>query len=333
MSTRLQEIIGEYRIFLNGEEVHSQKNAMTTYGKTAAMKTLIGQTLRFAGSIGIGTSSAASTFDANGRFITNTKLGFELKKFDITSTFVDISEEYSKIVFRTSIKDNIRYKIRELGLFSPENAGGGRSIKANMLVEFEPTTTESLVDQYDNTLGTTVTTSSAYFVDYTVRPQTTYGINSVALPGASATVTKKTTSTIPRYSDSDQLTISYIKDSAFASVLRLYLYTDSYYQYYDFSNSNSGSIIQSVALSSTSGTGGTGSIDWDRITSIKFENRTPTAANILYLDGLRFDTDPGVLDTANAMLSRVVLTNEIESSAGDEIELEYNLSLGFNEGI
>lgn len=321
--------IGEYKIFKNNNLVASQKNALTSFGKTAAMQTLIGQTLRFAGSIGIGTSSSANTINTSSSLITNNRLGFELSKYDINGTYFDISEKYSKLVFRTSIQDNIRYKIRELGLFSPylEN----KSVRSSMLVNFEPD--EVFIDQNNFGITSTVSTSVPYFVTSTSKPAITYGTNAIVVPGANAAAIKKQTVVIPRVSDSDNITISYIKESSFSSTIRLYLYTDSYFQYYDFTNASSGSIIQSSNISSFSGSGGTGSINWNSITSIRFENRSANANQIVILDGLRFDSDQGPLDIGNALLSRVVLTNEIISEPSDEIELEYHLSLGFNEAI
>ena len=129
------DIIGKYAIFLDGEKVHEQKNALSTAGKVVAMRALIGYQSRFANKMAVGIGNAANIFDVNSKFITDKKLNAEVGQFDISSAFVDTSESYSKLIFKSSINNSDRYSIAELGLYSPKLGVG--SSTSQIVLEFE----------------------------------------------------------------------------------------------------------------------------------------------------------------------------------------------------
>jgi hypothetical protein len=323
-------ISGEYIVRIDGKEVARKKNALTQFGKISAMRSIIGQTVSFANSIGIGTSTASNTF--NGKLITNTRLGYEIKKFNIYGAFVDMSEDYSKLIFRTVINDNERYKIRELGLFSATVQGGQTSISDSTVTSFEST------DTFQNNAGISIgnaadasPNASAYFISSTTNTSIMIGDEGVFLPkGASLSYIPPTSIKVNTLSDTDTFTLSYIKTTNTPASVTVTLYdADSNFRSYDFNNSvATASCFVSQNISSFSAS--SGNITWSDIRKVLFVEKNGPS---IILDGFRFDATPDTVNIENSLLSRVVLTNEIVANKGEELEIEYNLSMGFNEGL
>jgi len=304
------DIIGEYAVLLDGKEVHRQKNSMTVAGKNAAMRTLIGYQSRFANKMAIGIGNTANTLDANSRFITNQTLDGEIDRLDISSAFVDTSELYSKLIFKASSSKAERCSIYELGLYSPPLNSTNNS---QVILSFEPT--ESITGAG----VTSITDTSLY----------SYGDGAIVIgPNRTATYSagvKKITS----LSNSDEISIVYRKASSFSSTVTLVFYSgDSNYISFSFTSTASGIISQKKQISENSGV--TGTIDWNNITKINIQNG---AGGDVTMDLLRFNQSIETNSVDSALLSRVVLSSPIEKSKNQQLDIEYYLSLGFNEGI
>lgn len=300
--------IGEYAVFLDGKEVHRQKNAMSVAGKNAAMRTLIGYQSRFANQMALGIGNGSNTFDANSKFITNQRLDAEIDRISISSAFVDTSEQYSKLIFKASVGKDERYLISELGLYSPALTTTNNN---QILLAFE---------QLENISGGTTITDTSLF---------SYKDSATQI-GTSATITSNNTKKILYLSDDDEISITYRKASTFSSSVTVTFWSgDSASIAFLFTNSASGIISQSQKISQKSA-GVLTENQWNNITKITIANGT---GGSVVADLLRFNQSIETNNVDSALLSRVVLSSPIEKAKNQKLDIEYYLSLGFNEAI
>lgn len=300
--------IGEYVIFLDGEEVHRQKNAMSIAGKNAAMRTLIGYQSRFANQMAIGIGSGQNIFDTNSKFITNQRLDGEIDRIPISSAFVDTSEQYSKLIFKASVSKDERYSISELGLYSPALTSTNNN---QIILSFE---------ESENISGGTLITETSSF---------SYKDSATQI-GTSSTITSNNVKRIGYLSDDDEISFTYRKNSTFNSSVTVTFWSgDSASISFLFTNSASGIISQSQKISQKSA-GTLIESQWNNISKITIANGT---GGSIVADLLRFNQSIETNNVDAALLSRVLLSSPIEKAKNQQLDIEYYLSLGFNEAI
>jgi len=106
---------GVYRIYKNGKLEVEQKNKLTVLGRSNILKSLLGQNQYFANSLGIGISTKSNGTDT---FLSMDDLDFTVGKYPIfTSTLGNVGTS-DGLVYSARIKDEKRYKIYEVGVFS-----------------------------------------------------------------------------------------------------------------------------------------------------------------------------------------------------------------------
>ena len=307
--------MGKYAIFLDGQKVHEQKNALSVAGKVVAMRTLIGYQSRFANRMVAGIGNSANVFD--GKFITNKRLDAEVAYADVSSAFVDTSEAYSKLIFKASFPSENRYSIGELGLYSQRLGAANAGTTPNILLEFESS---------ENITGATLITDKSLF---------SYKEAAIQI-AQNSTATWQGSKNITKNSDNDEICFSYRKNgpTTFASSVTVTFFsgTSSISYAFNTDTSSTGRVSQSKKLSESSA-GSFTTTNWSSIDKITIATGSHGPNNFIVADLLRFNE--GIISSAydSMLLSRVVLANTIDKRAGQSLDIEYYLSLGFNEAI
>ena len=153
----------------------------------------------------------------------------------------------------------------------------------------------------------------------------TDGINSFLTYAAN----DNTLSEIDRYVSQDTFRLAGFKINNTTASVNITFYTDvsNYYNFVFPTPSSSGYFISEIQKGSA---GIVGQPSWKTITSVKMWQNS---ASSIYLDALKIDFGPYLLDTVTGMISRAVLPSPIRKPPGIPLTIEYSLALDFNHGV
>lgn len=316
-------IKGIYRFYLNDQLVAEQPNALTTNGRTIAIKSLLGLIPNFAGTLAYGISDKQNTIDNTTKLITNNCLQFELGRAGVIGSSLDISNNNDILVYTAVLNDPYQYQIYEVGLFPSQINNSNIGLAGSTIFDFDR------VDLF-NKFGTA---SGAFLIEAI---EARIGTSLFYMPETDGTnsyvsysSTDNTLSSLNQYTSQDTFRLAGFDSNIQSSSVMFRFYSDTT-NYYDFvfpTPTSSGYFISEIEKGSAAITGNP---SWSNITSARIWQNSSSA---LYLDGLRIDIGSYVIDTTTGMISRAVLPSPIKKPAGIPLTVEYSLALDFNYGV
>lgn len=319
----MKMINGHYRIYLEDKLIIDQSNALTTAGRSIAIKSLLGIIPNFAGSIAYGIGNKANIIDNNTKLISNSSLQFEIGRSAVISSTLDISNQNDLLVYTTTINDPFQYKIHEVGLYPSDIRNSSIGIGGSTIFDFDR------VDVF-NKIGSA---SGAFLVDAV---EARMGTQVFYVPPTDSTdnyilysTTENTLSYLNRYVSQDTFRLAGIDLNTTTSSVYFRFYTDStnYYEYVFPTPTSSGYFITEIEKGSVTIQG---TPTWD---TIAFARIWRNNSNPLYLDALRIDSGDYLVNTTNGLISRAVLAEPVRKPPGIPMTIEYTLALDFNYGI
>lgn len=316
-------IKGTYRFYLDGHMVYEKDNALTVAGRSIAIKSLLGIIPNFAGTIAYGISGRPNSVNASTKLITDNSLQFELGRAGVIGTSLDISANNDVLLYTATINDPYQYSIYEVGLFPSPLRSATIAPAGSLIFDFDR------VDLF-NKFGTA---SAAALVESV---EARIGNSVMELPQTDGTdsylsyaSTDNTLSDIDSYISQDTFRLAGLDLNTTSASVNFRFYTDST-NYYDFifpTPSSSGYFVSEIEKGAAVVTGNP---SWSTITSARIWQNN---AEKIYLDGLRIDFGPYLLDTVSGMISRAVLPDPIRKPASIPLTIEYSLALDFNHGV
>lgn len=316
-------IKGTYRFFLDNEEIYKVDNALTTNGRTIAIKSLLGIIPNFAGLIGYGIGDKANTISASTNLISNNCLQFELGRDRVIGSSLDISNNNDILVYTATINDSYQYQIYEVGLFPTNIRNSTSNLVGSLIFDFDrvdlfnkfgTASAASLNQAAESRIGT-----SLYYL-----PQTNGSDSYISYASNNGTLT-----IIQSYASKDTFRLAGLDRNITSASINFRFYSDAtnYYDYTFTTPTASGYFISELEVGAAVITGNP---SWNTITSSRiWQNNSQS----VYLDGLRIDIGSYLVDTSTGMISRAVLPEPIRKPASVPLTIEYSLSLDFNYGI
>lgn len=316
-------IKGTYRFFADNELIAEKDNALTSVGRTIAIKSLLGIIPSFAETLAYGISDNPNSLSPSSNFITNNSLQFELGRATVIGSTVEVSEVNDTLIYTATINDPYEYTIHEVGLFPADFLEADIGLAGSTIFDFDRVdlftkignaSAAALVEAVEARIGT----------EMLELPQTD-GVNSYL----SYASTDDTLSVIEDYvaEDTFRLAALDLNVSSASVVFEFYSDDNNYYQVVFNTPSSSGYFV----AESTKGSANIiGEPEWENINETRiWQNGTQR----VFLDGMRIDFGEYLLDTTTGMISRAVLPEPIRKPAGIPLTIEYALTLDFNSGI
>ncbi len=245
---------------------------------------------------------------------TNSRLGFEFYRMPVEFGGIDINTSVNPntytVIYSATLPSDLAGKINEVGIFPG---------------------TRSSINNYDSKF---ITDFELPF-DWSPTPdidQSNYRVGNSSLVfesnGATQQEYKSTIETldISGYSNFDTISFSFKALDANLSEIKLRLYssTSNYLEMVFDSHSIGNNIVEKDISSFIT----VGSPDKANITEIGFVIVPTSSATSVVMDGLRIN-DEDTFDPSYGLVSRKVLSSEVEKVSGKELIIEYKMDLSF----
>lgn len=316
-------INGSYKIFIGEDLIIEQPNALTTSGRSIAIKSLLGIIPNFGGSIAYGIGDKANTVDNDTKLISESSLQFEVGRAAVVASTLDISNQNDLLVYTATINDPFQYRINEVGLYPSGIRNSSIGVAGSTIFDFDrvdvftkvgSASGSFLVDAVEARMGTQV-----FYI-----PPTDANDNYILY-----STNENTLSYLDRYVSQDTFRLAGIDLNTTTSSVYFRFYTDStnYYEYVFPTPTASGYFITEIEKGNATiqGTPTWNTIAFARI----WRNNTEP----LYLDAIRIDSGNYLVNTSTGLISRAVLAQPVRKPAGVPVTIEYTLALDFNYGI
>jgi hypothetical protein len=319
---------GIYRIYQNNELIAERKNSLTETGKEILVRYLLrGRQVPFVNSICCGVSSASNTQSTSSSLIVNNSLGFQVAITPVEgSSFTFTDNVAETLVFSGTLSGDQQFTLYELGITSQITELG--KADEEMLFDFD------LVDEFDK-YGTAATSALVDSTNARMGTQmfeipfcTDQSVDYVeSLTQLSDTV--NTIGIVETYSSNDIFNVALFKPiSPAASVTFKFLVDESnYYKLTVPITTASGYKISSATKGSAEIVG---SPTWSTVNTLRISHNS---ASSIFLDGMRIEKTPNVIDIDNGLISRAVLSQPVVKLVGTPLDIEYSLVLGFNQVV
>lgn len=321
---RVYSVDGVYSFYLDGELVHEEKNALTTMGRSIALKSLLGIIPNFANAISYGIGDRANSVDPTTNLITDNSLQFEIGRSAVNGSTLQTNDQVSTLVYSGLVQDSAEYYIYEVGLFP--------SIVTDLFIGTRSSTIFSF-DQV-NTFTQVGTASGAFM---SANTSSRIGTDMLYIPQMNGT-----DGYLQYFANSDELDYlntftsedifklaGFNPNSTSASVtFRMYSDDSNYFDLVFNTPSSSGYFISETLKREASINGNP---EWNNINYVRFWESGGVAG--LLLDGMRINTGSYLIDTNTGMISRAVLSTPIRKPSSIPLTIEYRLNVGFNEGF
>jgi hypothetical protein len=319
----MDKIKGTYRFFLDGELVGEQENALTTMGRSIAIKSLLGIIPNFANAIAYGIGDKSNTVDPSSNLITDNSLQFEIGRTSVFGSSIQVNDNNDTLIYSGIVEDAGDFSIYEVALFPSISTNTFIGLRASTILSFDQVNTFT---QIGSASGAYMASNSAARV----------GTDMLFLPETDSQNYLQYNTSGGEFDYLDGFTAedvfrlaAYNQSASSASVVfRMYNNSDNYYELIFSSPSSSGYFISEVPKYSATIFG---SPTWTNISFIRFWEQG--ASDGVLLDGMRISTGNYLVDTNTGMISRAVLDTPIRKPASIPLTIEYSLNIGFNEGF
>lgn len=325
MSKSIDDVIltGVYRIYDGDTLVSEQKNALTSLGRSMAIRSLLGYEQGIANTISIGISASPNVLNSASTLIQNTTMGFEIGRSPIEVASTEISGDQTVLVFHGILEDANDYSIYEVGLINSKNINESMSVDGSVIFNFDQveiftkygtSSYVSLVDTSSARIGTQmlVMNQGNGTTNYIERR---YDIESLGI--------------LSEYSSDDTFRLAMYNTQNTGASINFRFYNDStnYYTLTMVSSPTSGyQVIQSTKGSAVQ----IGTPNWNNISSISIWN---SSAHDIYLDALKIDSGDYIIETNYGLVSRAVLPTPVVKNSTVPLTVQYSLLANFSGGV
>lgn len=283
---------GKYTVRSNGLTIAEKENIITTSGAQVIKNYLAGVGPRFSSFIAYGTGMTAA-------LASDYRLQFEAGKAPVTLGAV----VNGVMVYKAQIPEAESGRFGELALFAEDTSTYGSRVLS---------TFESAVDSISG--GTDAPNQGRLGL-------TAYGVTATSAAPGQVVVTDYSVD-LSDIGGTDEFTLAFFQNTGSTSTIVVRLMTDTT-NYYTLTFTPSGSgYVTATALRSAMIT--TGAPDISNITRLEVTVNTGSTSDI-YLDGFRVDR--AVVQNEQKAVSRAVLSSIITKNAGQQMDIEYNLSV------
>ena len=317
-------IKGSYNIYKNGVLEASQDNVITNFGKDAIWKYLCGSVPEWGGAIAVG---AGTTAAASG----DKKLEFEFARNSTLLKSPSLSGSDRIITLKTSLEPNVSGIINEVGVYNTLGPTNPSTFDGRIITQFgEGVNDSGEVNplEWSYNIKTTIDSTTSRIGSQNIQIDGTAG-NVVSYLGGTNTAAQGYLSIdLTKYSPLDTLEIAYKLITAISTsgkTMKITFYDDqqtpaAISKTWTFGSSVSvGYYNNTATLSEFTAVSGTFNYN---VSIIKVE----TDAKVSF-DAIRID-DTDSTDTTYGLVSRAVLGTPITKKNGDNIDIEYRLTLG-----
>lgn len=312
---------GKYTFKIGDEIIAEQKNALTTAGRSIAIKSLLGIIPNFVGVISYGIGNKPNSFNSGSNLITDNSLQFEVGRTTVIGSSLDVSSSKDILVYTGIIDSSAQYQINEVAVFPGGINNTNADVASSTIFDFDR------VDLFTKN----GTASGAALVEAI---EARIGSQLLSLPPTDGTnsyltyiASNNSLSSINDYVSADTFRLAGLDLNEFSSSVNLRFYTDmnNYYDYTFGTTTASGYFISEVEKGAAQIVGNP---SWSNITSVRIWQNS---ASSVFLDALKIDFGNYFVDTVTGMISRAVLPIPIRKPPGIPLTIEYSLSVGFNE--
>ena len=283
---------------------------ITQFGKRFLTNFIAGNASFAAKDLAIGIANGSEYSSSN----TNSRLGFEFYRMPVEFGGINIDTSVNPntytVIYSATLPSDLAGKINEVGIF-PGTRSSINNYDSKFITDFElpfdwsPTPD---IDQVNYRVGN----SSLIFES-----------NGTAEQEYKSTIE---TLDISGYSNFDTISFSFKALDTNLSEIKLRLYSSSAnYLEMVFDSYSSGNNIIDKSISEFITVG---SPDKANITQIGFVVVPTSSATSVVMDGLRIN-DEDTFDPSYGLISRRVLSSEVEKVAGKELIIEYKMDLSF----
>lgn len=320
----MHNIEGIYRFYLGEDLIHEEKNALTTMGRSIALKSLLGIIPNFANAIAYGIGDSANAVDPVTNLITNNSLQFEIGRSSVNGSTLETNNQISTLVYSGLVQDSAEYFIYEVGLFP--------SIVTDLFIGTRSSTIFSF-DQV-NTFTQIGTASGAFM---SANTSARIGTDMLSIPEMNGTdgfmqyfASSNELNYLETFTAEDVFKLAGFNPNSTSASITFRMYSDDS-NYYDiiFNTPSSSGYFISETLKREAVI--TGTPQWSNIRYVRFWEQGGTAG--ILLDGMKINTGSYLIDTNTGMISRAVLSTPIRKPSSIPLTIEYRLNVGFNEGF
>ena len=314
-------IKGTYIFYQNGKEIFRSKNVITKFGARYLTNLIAGNVSTFTLDMAFGIDSTAATSS-------NTRLGFEFYRTPILFGSTDIQTtsgvtSYS-VVYKTTLQQDIIAKINEIGIY-PSTRISVNNYDSKFISDFNDALSWTDSSGINPSLDTTNYRIGGNLLNFT----TTSGTSSEYKADISPL-------DISGYSNNDDINIAFYKNDSNLSSLKIRLYSDSskYYEKTLTSTEYGAGSGYKIPASFTLGnlfsspTNSATAPDKTNINQIGIIVAATGGTTTVGMDGLRIN-DQDTFDPAFGLISRSVVSPQLDKIGGRPVDVEYRLDLDF----
>ena len=327
-------ISGKYKVYLDGKLVAEKENSLTIAGKSILMKSIMGVIPTIGGNIQMGISNSPNQSPNSDGLISDTRLGFAVLESPVILSYLDNSGAYDAMVFRTTIPaggTSEAYKIYELGLFPNQSEMTTyRDIamfSGTVNDQWKKTDGSVISSTYSSSASSILSAADASSNGFSFR----VGDTALFLKYGSANKVKaipnKNTG-FSTFDSNDKISIAYSKVSGSSPTLSITftLSTGGYFTKTGISLPDNYGVVDILQTEFTA-VNATAS-QWGLVQDVTIEAST---ANVV-IDSIRINENDAA-DVTNGMISRAVLASPIQKLSAQQLDVEYYLSIGFNQQV
>ena len=325
-------ISGKYKVYLDGKLVAEKDNSLTIAGRSILMKSIMGVVPTIGGSIQMGISNSANQSPNSDGLISDTRLGFAVLESPVILSYLDNAGAYDAMVFRTTIPaggTSEAYKIYELGLFpSQSELTTYRDIamfSGTVNDQWKKTDGSIIPSTYLSTASSILSLADAAAAGYSFR----VGDTALFLKYGSGNKIKGIPKTsFATFDSNDKISIAYSKVSGSSPTLSVTftLSTGGYFTKTGIVLPNTYGVVD-LLQSDFTAVNATAT-QWGLVQDVTLE---ASVANVV-IDAIRINENDAP-DVTNGMVSRAVLTSPIQKLSAQQLDIEYYLSIGFNQQV
>lgn len=320
-------IKGTYIFYQDGKEIFRSKNVITKFGARYLTNLIAGNIPTFKLDMAFGIDSTAATNN-------DTRLGFEFYRLPVAFGSTDIQTSTSgsppvttttySVVYKTTLPQDVIGKINEIGIY-PSTRSSINNFDSKYISDFDDALAWTDSGSVNPSLDTTNYKIGGNLLNFTATSGSSMEYKSSIVP-----------LDLSGYSVNDDIRIAFYKNDNNLSSLKIRLYSDST-KYYEktltSTNYGSGSGYKLPAAFTlgdlySSPTNSATAPDKSNINEIGIIIAASGGNTTVGMDGLRIN-DQDTFDPIFGLISRSVVSPQLDKVGGRPVDVEYRLDLDF----
>jgi hypothetical protein len=314
-------IKGTYIFYQDGKEIFRSKNVITKFGARYLTNLIAGNIPTFKLDMAFGVDSTAATNN-------DTRLGFEFYRLPVVFGSTDIQTANNittySVVYKTTLPQDVVGRINEIGIY-PATRSSINNFDSKYISDFDDALAWTDSGSVNPSLDTTNYKIGGNLLNFTTLSGTSMEYKCSIVP-----------LDLSGYSVNDDIRIAFYKNDNNLSSLKIRLYSDST-KYYEktltATEYGSGSGYKLPAAFTlgdlySSSTNSATAPDKTNINQIGIIIAASGGNTTVGMDGLRIN-DQDTFDPTFGLISRSVVSPQLDKVGGRPVDVEYRLDLDF----